>query len=228
MVRHSETLKQEIVSLRRQGYMYAEIQKIIGQPIPKGTLTYICRGITLNAEQSQRIREHMRAQLAHNRVKAIAANRRMFEKRLAGYHDANQHLSVLMRGRDSKLIALAMLYLGEGAKWSGHRGLQLGSANPKILRLYISLLHACYGIRRDQLKCRVQQRADQDSSDLLAYWSQVTGVSSDNFYPMYVDKRTEGQRTTKEEYRGVCVISCAGTHIQLELEQIAGIIFEAV
>lgn len=90
------------------------------------------------------------------------------------------------------------------------------------------LLNSCFDISIDKLKGRIQHRADQNPEELLNYWSGVTGIHKKNFYKSYVDKRTIGRKTKKSGYKGVCTITCAGTHIQLELEQIADIIFEAL
>ena len=214
MPAYSQELKQRIKDLRYSGHTYPEIQIAVGQAIPKSTLNYICKGIILSEKQQQRISSIMREQLVENRKKAVVANRKILTDKIEGYKLTNQDLSCFMQDRQAKLVALAMLYLGEGAKWKGRRGLQLGSSDPLIIRLYINLLRDCYNIPLASLKARVQHRADQDSSDLEQFWSSVTGIGSENFYPSYVDKRTIGKVTKKTDYKGVCSISCAGTHVQ--------------
>ena len=78
------------------------------------------------------------------------------------------------------------------------------------------------------MRARVQHRADQNPNLLIEYWANVTGLPKQQFYRSYADKRTLGKPTTKAGYMGVCTISSAGTHIQLELQEIAGIIGDAV
>lgn len=121
-----------------------------------------------------------------------------------------------------------MLYLGEGAKWKGRRGLMLGSSDPNIAKLYLNLIMSCYDLKLRDFKFRIQHRADQNYRKLLTFWASSLGASTTSFYAPYIDKRTIGKPTLKPNYMGVCSISCAGTHIQLELEQIAAIICEAV
>ena len=123
---------------------------------------------------------------------------------------------------------LAMLYLGEGAKWKGHSGLLLGSSDSTIILLYISLLEKCYKIKPSRLKCRISYRADQDIRELEKYWSGVTGIPEENFYKTKPDPRTKGKKTKKNDYKGVCVITCAGSHIQLELEEIAKLLLKKI
>jgi hypothetical protein len=225
---YGDKTRERIISLRNEGYTYAEICDTIGYHIPKGTLSYICRNVTLGPDQMERINQVRKGFLEQSRQKAVKANKRIFAEKIASYHDANLDIIPLLSDRRAKLIALAMLYLGEGAKWKGRRGLMLGSSDPHIIQLYISLLRDCYDIQLGSLKCRVQHRADQDPDALVAYWSEVSGGNKEDFYPCYVDKRTIGQVTKRPDYKGVCSVTCAGTHVQLELEQIVSIICEAI
>ena len=133
-----------------------------------------------------------------------------------------------LKDADVLKLLLSMLYLGEGSKWKSHRGLVLGSSNPDIIRLYIRLLNICYGITTEKLKCRVSYRADQDIHVLQTYWSQITSIPLDNFYKTIPDPRTVGKPTKHQDYKGVAVISCAGTHIQLELEMIPKVILKGL
>ncbi len=94
---------------------------------------------------------------------------------------------------ESLKLALAMLYLGEGSKWKSHRGLSLGNSNPEIVSLYVHLLKECYGINIDSLRARVQCRADQDTGMLEKYWSELLGISRNQFYKSGIDKRTQGK-----------------------------------
>ena len=225
---YDEEIKARIRALRSQGFTYPEIQETLGMDIPKGSLSYICKGITLGPEYELRIKEIVKTNVSIAREKAVAVNQMAFEAKVAGYRTANENLFEFMQDRRAKLVALSMLYLGEGAKWKGSRAPKLASSDPMILRLYINLLKECYDIKHEKLRCRVQHRADQNPEELLRYWSKVTGVETSNFYISYVDKRTIGNPTKKTGYRGVCTVSCAGTHIQLELAEIAGIIGGAV
>lgn len=228
MPRYDDQTLQRIKLLRSKGFTYSEIQVAVGKVVPKSSLSYICRDVALSKAHKTRINSIMLEEIAENRRRAILVNRQNFEAKLKEYHKRNLKLKNLLKSRDAKLISLAILYLGEGSKHTSHRGLMLGSANPNILKLYINLLNECYDIEVDSLRCRVQQRADQNPRKLVKYWSQVTGVKVKHFYPSYVDKRTIGKPTQKPEYRGVCVITCAGTHIQLELQVIADIIVNEV
>ncbi len=221
-------LYEDIRRLRKAGFTFQEINQELGVTIPKSSLSYICRNIELSPSQIEVIQERHKQQLGRQRQKAVIRNKQLFDEKVASYKFRNRDFANFIMRKDAKTLALAMLYLGEGAKWKSRRGPQLGSSDPKILRLYVLLLRDCYGVTPDKMRCRVQHRADQNAAELVTYWSSVTGIKPEYFYPSYFDKRTVGHKTKKKDYKGVCVVTCAGTYIQLELEQIAGIIFEAL
>ncbi|MDO8582220.1 MAG: hypothetical protein Q7S16_05105, partial [bacterium] len=133
-----------------------------------------------------------------------------------------------IKDKSTLKLALAFLYLGEGSKWRSHSGAMLGSSDPDIIRLYIRLLGLCYGIQSNRLKCRVSYRTDQDINYLQKYWSEVSGIPLVNFYKTKPDPRTKGKPTKKLDYMGVCVITGAGTNIQLELELIPKLVLKGL
>lgn len=125
-------------------------------------------------------------------------------------------------------MILSFLYLGEGAKRGSHSGIQLGSSDQDIIKLYLRLLKRCYKINPAQLKCRISYRADQDIRSLEEYWSKITKIPLSNFYKTIPDPRTAGKPTKNSDYKGVCVISGSRSYIQLELETISKIILKGL
>lgn len=124
-------------------------------------------------------------------------------------------------------IALAFLYLGEGARWKTHRGLQLGSSDHVILSLYIHMLKRCYNIDKTFFRCYICYRADQNLTELTRYWSKTLKIPISQFNTTSKpDRRTIGKPTRKSSYMGVCIISCRGTKIQQELEMIPKLILD--
>lgn len=227
-MRYDGALKDEIRELRRQGYTYTEIQGTLHVTIPKPSLTYICRNITLGVKEQRRIKRIVKHNSQLALKKAVQANKAALDQKIRTYNETNSYLAEVMCSLDAQKIALAMLYLGEGAKWQTSRAPKLASTSPLIICLYIDLLKSCYGISVEKLRARVQCRADQDTDALVAYWARVTKIPPTKFYACYIDKRTVGHKTRTPNYKGVCTIMSAGTHVQLELEQISSIIGRAM
>jgi len=215
-----EELKKQVRVLRSDGRTYSEIKNILGISIPKSTLSDWCRNVKLPDWYNKKIKQLNKKSLNKAQKIAWASNRKKREDFLKSIK--SEAINIISRLDESNLkIILAMLYLGEGAKWREHSGLMLGSSDPNIILLYILLLNKCYGIKLQELKCRICYRADQNIKKLESFWSKLTGIPLSNFYKTKPDPRTIGKKTLKKEYKGVCVITCKGTNIQLELEQIA-------
>ncbi len=219
------TLCEKVRKLRSGGKTYTEIRQALNLSMPKSTLSNWCQGVILPNWYTAKIRELNRKSFKKAQIMAWASVRRKRELFLDKvWQEATKVIKKL--NLENLKIVLAMLYLGEGAKWKGHSGLLLGSSDPQVILLYISLLEKCYKIKPSQLKCRISYRADQNIRKLEKYWSDITGIPKENFYKTKPDPRTKGKKTKKNDYKGVCVITCAVSHIQLELEEIAKILLK--
>lgn len=201
----------------------------MGQSVPKATLSGWCLGIKMPKDYFLKVRDlnHKNLLRAQSKAKQISSEKR--QKFLADIWQKSIGLAnKINSNREVLKVILAFLYLGEGAKWKSHPGLQLGSSDPLIVNLYLRLLRICYGIRPEQLKCRVNYRADQDLESLEKFWSFETSIPMSNFYKSIPDPRTYGKITKKRECKGVCVVNGGSTTIQLELEAIPRAIFEGL
>lgn len=218
-------LKNQVCVLRGKGKTYFEIKSILGIGIPKSTLSDWCKDVVLPYWYDKKIKELNNKSLSKAQKIAWASNKNKREVFLKSVEAGALKIVSSLDKRNLKII-LATLYLGEGAKWKGHSGLLLGSSDPNIILLYLELLDKCYGIKPRDLKCRISYRADQDIKKLEYFWSKITGISLKNFYKTKPDPRTIGKKTQNRSYKGVCVITCKGTNIQLELEQIIKILIK--
>jgi hypothetical protein len=213
------------IKLRTQGKTYSEIRKELGKRISKSTLSYWCRGVLLKNVQKDRIRTIQIKNIKIAQNKALIINKKKREEYLEALKKRHEHLKKIIPNINISRLLLAMLYLGEGAKWKSHRGLQLGSSNPEIMKIYLNLLEKCFGVSRENLKGMIFHRADQNLNSLISYWSKTLGISQNNFYKSKPDMRTKN-RKTRSEYHGVCAVFGPNTEIQLELQIIASFFSE--
>lgn len=214
-------IREKAKKLRAQGKTYSEIQKDLKRTISKSTLSYWSRGISLPQSYFDRVQLLSAEGAARGRKIALVTNRVKRKRYLASLTKRSEYIAPLLKSKDVAKIGLSMLYLGEGAKWKGHRGLHLANSDPDIVRIYIMLLQKCYGIPKEKLRAKITYRADQNLTSLITFWSRVTGIPKHHFYKTIPDPRTVGKKTKRKEYRGVCAIVCGGTEIQLELDIIA-------
>lgn len=220
--------KERAVRLRKCGKTYAEICEMLNVKIPKGTLSTWCGALPMSDEYRAKVKIANTLNLKNGRKISRAMKILRHRNLLADLRVNNQYLKRSVIDPGVLKIILSILYLGEGAKWRSHRGLMLGNSDLGIVQLYIALLSLCYGIKPEIMKCRICYRADQNIHTLQEYWSQSTNIPLGNFYKTKPDARTIGIPTRRKDYMGVCVIMCAGTRIQLELDVIAKMIVEWV
>lgn len=217
---HGSLLKRRIRDLRSKGRTYAEIQAEVGY-IPKSSLAYICKNVDPGREYTARLKQINRANLLSARKLALEAKALSMVKkaefaREEAYRIVRSHKEV-----DRDKVALAILYLGEGRKSNSYKGLSLGGSDPTTLRIYLSLLEKCYKISKREVRAAVQYRADQSLDNLMQYWKQQLGLAPKQFYGTKPDPRTVGKPTKRLDYKGVCVVTCRGADIQVELAMIA-------
>lgn len=212
--------------LRADGMTYTEIKMRIGKEVPRSTISGWCDGVVLPLWYREKIEAINTASLAKMHRYAMAQHQHQREKL---EEQVREEVSRILHSSGLNVLkpALAMLYLGEGGKRAGS-GLSLGNSDPKVIELYIHLLRRCYGISTAQLHCRVGYRADQNIRELEEYWSQRTGIPLAHFYKTRPDPRTVGKATKNSEYRGVCVISCAGARIKLELKMLSDALLSSI
>jgi hypothetical protein len=210
--------KSEAIRLRKQGKSLPYVHTTLG--IPKSTLSYWFKNITLTDKQKCKLRKNWQDALKNGRTKAVRWHN---EQKALRVQLAEQEGLTLLRKVDTKNVhitelALALLYLGEGTKAKGETG--MGSSDPLILKFFISCLRKIYHVPEDRIKCELHLRSDQDPEKMLIFWSHELQVAKENFYKPYLDIRTKGT-VTYDSYKGVCLIRCGTVAIQRKLVYIA-------
>jgi hypothetical protein len=214
------SLKPKVINLRKSGKTYGEIIKVIGQSIPKSTLSDWCRSIYLNSKQRRKIEKKVKDNCAKGMAVAWIVNKERRRKYLNSIVERNKHLSKILNNKDVGKVALSMLYLGEGTKGLTRGSLRIGNSDPFVIDLFLNLMRKCYKIDEKKFRCTVLCRADQNIKQLETYWSNITKIPLPQFYKARIDPRTIGKPTKKLDYKGVCVIDYFSADLFLDLMQI--------
>src|SRR4030042_2185501 len=93
--------KEEVLRLRKLGKTYSEINKEIGQKIPKTTLSYWCKKIPLTSDYREMIDFLNKSNLEKARTIALTVKKSQREKYLKSIEERNTHLSDVIRNKDS-------------------------------------------------------------------------------------------------------------------------------
>jgi hypothetical protein len=217
MISKWEHVKPKAIEMRRNGHSMKAIKNLLG--IPLSTLSGWLKEIELTEAQKERLNLNWREALSKARIEAIKWHNAGKASRLAIAAEQAEKTLIQNSPKDNANLelALAFLYLGEGAK-NGHT--TLGSSNPEIARFFVNALRRLYQVPNEKFKCYLHLRADQDENVLKSYWANVLSLSISNFGKSSYDKRTVG-KPTHEDYMGVCAVDCGMVEIQRKLMYIA-------
>lgn len=204
--------KEKAIELRKAGLSIREIEKL--SLIPRSTLSGWFKNVALTQEQQQRLHQNAQISLLKARLKASAWHKAQKETRLLkAKAEAEAVINQINLDENVIELAMAMLYLGEGAK---KNTTAIGNSNPVILKFFLTVLLNKYRIDPSKIKCDLHLRADQDPDEAKSYWSKELNLPLSNFRSVLVDLRTTGVATFPD-YKGVCLINCGSIAIQRRL-----------
>jgi len=212
----SKLIKQKVISLRKQGNTYTEINNSLKKNLSKSTLSYWCKNIKIKKKFTDKIKKQNLITLGNARKKALIVNKNKKEIYFKNLHQKNKNLINLLKNKKFALICLACLYLAEGGK-KQKGAVMFGNSDPGIINLFLKLLRFVYVIDEKKFRCTLQGRYGQNVDKLEKFWSNTTKIPLAQFYKARLDKRTMGQKIKKPEYKGVCRIDYLSANIFHEL-----------
>ena len=218
-------MKEKACEMRKRGSSIRDIEAVLG--INRSTLSGWFRDITLSEKQKTVLHKKWLESLVRGRQKAVRWHNEQKEKRMLKAQDEARKSLRNLSSRDVSLqeLSLAMLYLGEGFKNSAGTG--MGNSDPLILNFFIESISGIYGIPRNQFKCWLHLRADQNIKEMKKYWSKELKLPLENFMAASLDQRTLGTKTYPH-YKGVCMIQCGTVAIQRKLMYLSRMFCEKV
>lgn len=175
---HNLARKQEVVSLRKQGYSYSLISQKTG--IPKATLSDWLAGIpyTPNSKVVERI----------GKARALAGVSHAHKKRQSfemAHKAALVELGTITQ-RDLLLFGLG-LYLGEGSKTAGV--VRLVNSDPDVVAGAVAWFRSL-GVASSQFTPRLHLYPDSNVRICTQFWSEVLRLPVRQFQRPYIDVRT--------------------------------------
>lgn len=203
-------------TLRRvQGLSYKEIAALTG--INKSTLSGWLRDVPLLPDQEARLQARLEANRGAFAARALPINRDRHQRaRLAAREAGAASAAQLPEHASVDELALAMLYLGEGAKRGGSA--EVANMDPEILRFFIWGLQRLFRVDRSRLHLRLHlvEAARPEELRLVSWWSNALGCSPEQFRKTQYDRRSKAATIT-DDYHGVCVVTTHDTFLQQRL-----------
>src|SRR3989338_174851 len=218
-------LKENAIKLRQQGFSIGKIERDLG--IPRSTLSGWLKNIKLTARQKEELLQNWKNGLINARRQAVIWHNAQKAERIKEAESSAKRTLKNINLNDKNILelALAFLYLGEGAKNNPETA--LGSSNPLILKFFLSLLKNIYNIKVEKIGCELSLRADQNPDEMKKFWSHALKIPIERFKQVHLDKRTIGSKTY-QHYKGVCHLRCCNVAIQRKLISIANLFCEKI
>ena len=224
MKRIPKKTRRRAVKLRERGYSLSEISDAIN--IPKNTIQGWVKNTRLSKSQIARLKKKEIKCGRKGLKKALQVNKdKVFRWKEEVRKRTEKFERVFDKKSDIAKLLCGVLYLCEGAKYPSTRQLNFGSADPRMIKIFLELVRKNFFIDEKKFRCRIMHRYDQDGKGLSRYWSKVTDIPLSQFYRSYKDERTKGRATKKKGYKGICAVQYLSTDLQYELQLIGESIY---
>jgi transcriptional regulator with XRE-family HTH domain len=189
--------KHKAILLRKKGYSYSQIKAEIG--VSKSTLSGWLKDMPLSEKRLRKLRDTSEIRIEKTRE----TKRRRKELRRQKVYEQVAH-DIASSG-DIDFVAGFYLYWGEGTKTAEY-SVSLTNSDPAVVRCFVEWLERL-GVERKQLKVKLHLYVDQDESEQIRFWSNVCGVSVNNFYKTYRKQSLASRKTYKGMFsHGTCVV----------------------
>ena len=215
VTKYSKEIRTQAETLRGKGHTYRQIFDLLN--IPKSTLSTWFGEKYPGVFNKQGQREHLK------RVRVLALE--VLRKRKAVETDklsANIKKEIEAYPLTDKGFLksiLASLYWAEGAKYL-NSPMMFANTDPKLIKLFITLLRKCYTIEESIIKVRIHLHHYHNVSACRKYWSNLTNVPEEQFGKVYIKKRSKTKRFRKN-FMGICFIRYNSNRLRKEIMALA-------
>ncbi|MCL5407095.1 MAG: hypothetical protein M1429_01190 [Patescibacteria group bacterium] len=200
--------KIKAIELRKQGYSYNEIKKIVPN-LSKSTLSSWVKNVELSYSQKQRILSRVKNGLAKARIKGAWANKIKSKIRIKNISQEAQKEFAKLAKKSLFLIGMS-LYWAEGSK--KNRRFEFINSDPEMISLMMRWLREICQIRNDQIIIRIYIHEFYKNENCEKFWAEITGLSLDNFAST-VYKPTPHLIKRNKDYKGCCRIEVRGSEL---------------
>ncbi len=167
--------------LRRKGYSYSQIKKVID--VPKGTLSGWCRDIVLTEEQALKLFGNKLKGAAKGRI--IGAKRQQ-ARRLKEIQDmmfeGAKEIGALSC-RDKFLIGVA-LYAAEGTKTD--KACSFSNSDPLLIKFMSDWFREFCHVSEERLRGAIWIHDNLDAMKAIRYWSKLVNIPISQFHKTYI------------------------------------------
>lgn len=188
--------------LRKKGFSYSEIQKVI--PIPKSTLSGWCRDIALTEKQALRLFKNKLTGSARGRI--IGAKRQQAKrlKQVGELLEKGKREIGQLSGRD-RFIAGICLYAAEGTKRD--KACSFSNSDPKLIKFMAGWFREFCQTPRRKLRGSIWIHDGLNTTKAKKFWSYLANIPLTQFHKTYISKNKPSSRKIRKNIHEYGVFS---------------------
>ncbi len=202
-------LKDEAIKLRMKGLSYREIQQEIN--VSKSTLSSWLKNVLLSPEHKQRL---YTKQVAILNLGSRSHHLRRQEEISQIMDSAQNEVSTSLNDETVKLLGAA-IYWAEGTKKGATR---VTNSDPALILFMVYWLRRVFGIETSSIKAWLNIYSQQDEKDLIAFWSDLTGIPAKNFGKSYIKPESKNYKKNTLYYGTVQISVPKSTDLQYHIQ----------
>lgn len=204
-------LKEKVLKLRLEGWSFTEITRETG--VVKSTLHEWLKGLG-RPEKYKNLKgtEWMNAM----RIMAVAANKKKYQeiyKRIS--ERTNSEVEKVSLDILTKKCILSSLYWAEGTKGE-HSSLCFANTDPKLMKLFITLLRECYSLDESKFHLRLHLHGYHQEDEIKNFWSDLLNIPLNRFQKTYRKPRSK-EKTFRRNFGGICFLLYNSVYLRREI-----------
>ena len=182
--------REEATALRDAGYSYNMINQMLGVPTSTMSYWFADRVYTPNAETIARTRAGSLKNSTNRH------NQRVEQTKIILQNSMNE-IGKLSK-RDLWLLGLG-LYIGEGSK--SIESVRIVNSDPYVIKTMIKWFKDVCGLTNENLIISLNLYPDNDISEAIKYWHDVTKLPLQNFRKTQIDIRTNKNKANARKLK---------------------------
>lgn len=208
-MKEKSQLKDEAIKLRMKGLSYREIKQEIN--VSKSTLSSWLKNVLLSPEHKQRL---YTKQVAILNLGSRSHHLRRQEEISQIMGSAQNEVSTSLSDETVKLLGAA-IYWAEGTKKGATR---VTNSDPALILFMVYWLRRVFGIETSSIRAWLNIYSQQDEKDLIAFWSDLTGIPAKNFGKSYIKPESKNYRKNTLYYGTVQISVPKSTDLQYRIQ----------
>lgn len=199
--------KKQAIELRKKGYSYSDIQKIV--PVSKGLLSYWFRNLSFTDDERLLIESKIvnNRQRGHYRSSITNRNLRL-NREIVAFEDAKTKFTRLYK--DTSFLIGISLYWAEGAK--RHDVFQFVNSDPDMICFMYKWIQKYLEVNKVRIKCRLFIHDIPGYENIDLFWAGKLGLEPGSFQKT-IYKPTKYRFKKNPDYKGCLRLSITDVYV---------------